>query len=87
MMHDCPLLVVDDDDNIRGMVADILMLGGYAVVIATNGQEALATIDAIRASDPECPRVVLLDMRMPVLDGWGSRANYGTVDLPFPSSS
>jgi CheY-like chemotaxis protein len=59
------VLVVDDDPLIREVVAEMLDLEGYAVETAANGQEALA---AVRRSEP---RVVLLDMRMPVLDGWG----------------
>src|SRR3954447_24269336 len=39
----------------------------YSVVTATNGVEALAALDG----EPSRPSLVLLDMRMPVLDGWG----------------
>ncbi|MBI4507650.1 MAG: response regulator [Chloroflexi bacterium] len=60
-----PILVVDDDYAIRTTVADILALEGYAVEVATNGVEALTVVDRVR------PSLVLLDMRMPVLDGWG----------------
>ena len=64
-----PILVVDDDPNILATVADALDLEGYSVVTATNGQEAL---DALKDGDnPRRPHLVLLDMRMPVLDGWG----------------
>jgi two-component system chemotaxis response regulator CheY len=57
--------VVDDDPAIRSTVADILGLEGYAVATAENGEEALRLVDLLQ------PSVVLLDMRMPVLDGWG----------------
>ncbi len=60
-----PVLVVDDDPAIRSTVADILGLEGYAVATAENGEEALRLVETLR------PSVVLLDMRMPVLDGWG----------------
>lgn len=60
-----PILVVDDDEGILETVCDILEAEGYDVVIAHNGLEAL------RAIDVHHPVVVLLDMRMPVLDGWG----------------
>lgn len=59
------VLVVDDDPSIRGLVAEILESEGYVVQTAANGAEALPQILAAR------PAVVLLDMRMPVLDGWG----------------
>jgi CheY-like chemotaxis protein len=58
-------LVVDDDDAIRTTVAEVLRAEGYVVNTAANGAEALVAVDQAR------PRVVVLDMRMPVLDGWG----------------
>jgi CheY-like chemotaxis protein len=60
-----PILVVDDDDAIRQAVSEILDLEGYSVETATNGAEAL---DVIARGTPS---LVLLDMRMPVMDGWG----------------
>lgn len=59
------MLVIDDEETIRDVVADALQLEGYPVAIASNGLEALRIIDQ------EEPSLVLLDMRMPVLDGWG----------------
>jgi|FLYN01.1.fsa_nt_gi DNA-binding response OmpR family regulator len=59
-----PILVVDDDPSILSTVADVLDFEGYAVEQATNGAEALEIMERIR------PALVLLDMRMPVLDGW-----------------
>lgn len=59
------ILVVDDDPAIRKIVRDILDWEGCRVRTVGNGQEALETI----AADP--PSVVLLDLWMPVLDGWG----------------
>jgi CheY-like chemotaxis protein len=62
-----PILVVDDEPTILATVADALDLEGFPVVTANNGAEALEVIER----SPKPPRVVLLDMRMPVLDGWG----------------
>jgi two-component system chemotaxis response regulator CheY len=59
-----PILVVDDDPDIVAVVAEILELEGYTVERATNGQEALECVGRVR------PRLVFLDMRMPVLNGW-----------------
>jgi CheY-like chemotaxis protein len=59
-----PVLVVDDDDAILASVREILELEGYPVVTATNGAEALRRIEEER------PALVLLDMRMPGLNGW-----------------
>src|ERR1051325_89466 len=65
MPTDVPILVVDDDATILVSVAELLELEGYAVATATNGAEALELTQNLR------PGLVLLDMRMPVLDGWG----------------
>lgn len=60
-----PILVVDDDPAIRATISDILTTEGYPVETAADGAEALAVVERSR------PALVLLDMRMPVLDGWG----------------
>jgi len=54
--------VVDDDPSIVAVITDILSAEGHEVVSAENGQEALAKVNG--------EALVLLDMRMPVLDGW-----------------
>jgi DNA-binding response OmpR family regulator len=59
------VLVVDDDPGILATIADALDLEGYRVRTATNGREALDVLETA------APRVVVLDMRMPILDGWG----------------
>jgi CheY-like chemotaxis protein len=62
---ECDVLVVDDDLVIRETVAALLEDDGYSVQKAANGLEALASIER------RMPRVVLLDMRLPLMDGWG----------------
>jgi CheY-like chemotaxis protein len=62
--QDCRILVVDDDLGIRLSLAALLEDEGYIVETATNGEQALSCIALQR------PTVVLLDMRMPVMDGW-----------------
>ena len=69
--EECAILIVDDDSGIRETVSDVLSFEGYPVHTATNGEEALETIGTLRAINPKCPCMLLLDMRMPVLDGWG----------------
>lgn len=81
--HDCPVLVVDDDQAIRELVTDVLEDEGYPVRAAIDGEEALLAIEAIRAADPDCPRVVLLDMKMPGLDGWGFARHLRERGLPI----
>ena len=58
------VLVVDDDDSLREIVADAIADAGYAVEQAENGRDAL---DKMRSAQP-C--IVLLDLMMPVMDGW-----------------
>src|SRR5918995_882567 len=67
-MGDPLILVVDDERDIRSAVAEMLALEGYDVDEAANGADALAAVDRRR------PDLILLDMRMPVLDGWGFAA-------------
>ena len=58
------VLVVDDDDATREAVRTILELSDYQVDTATDGAEAL---EKVRANRPDA---VLLDLMMPVMDGW-----------------
>lgn len=58
------VLVVDDEEGIREVVDMILSAEGYEVVAAADGAAALA------AAGERPPDVVLLDMRMPGMDGW-----------------
>jgi CheY-like chemotaxis protein len=63
------ILIVEDDDDIREALTQILELEGYDVREATNGREALD----ICAKQPT-PNLILLDLMMPVMDGWQFRA-------------
>ncbi len=58
------VLVVDDDPAIRGLVADALREEGYSVDLAAHGREALEAMRARR------PSTVVLDLMMPVMDGF-----------------
>jgi DNA-binding response OmpR family regulator len=58
------VLVVDDDQDIRESLAQILTEEGFDVTSACNGAEALAEIAR------KTPDVMLLDLMMPVLNGW-----------------
>jgi len=67
-MPDLRVLVVDDEPDIRATVSAMLEIEGHAVREAANGALALLAVEE------ELPDLVLLDMRMPVLDGWGFAA-------------
>jgi CheY-like chemotaxis protein len=59
------VLVVDDEEDVREALRDLLEQYGYKVVAAPNGREALSIM---RGDDP--PGFVLLDLIMPVMNGW-----------------
>jgi signal transduction histidine kinase len=59
------VLLVDDDDDVRRALRPIIELQGHAVIEATNGAEALQRL----RSEP-LPQLILLDLQMPVMDGW-----------------
>jgi CheY-like chemotaxis protein len=63
-MNHLAILVVDDDQSIRSTVSEILTSEGYAVETAANGAEALLIVGQSH------PSLVLLDMRMPIVNGW-----------------
>lgn len=58
------ILVVDDEDTIRSMLRLVLESEGFRVATAANGKQALDRIAQER------PGVVLLDLQMPVMNGW-----------------
>jgi CheY-like chemotaxis protein len=62
------ILVVEDDPDIRETIAQILEEEGYRALMAENGQEALR-----RLAEGPRPRLILLDLMMPVMDGWQFR--------------
>lgn len=57
------ILVVEDHADLREMLAVLLEAEGYAVQTATNGAEALASLEQAR------PSLILLDLMMPVMSG------------------
>jgi CheY-like chemotaxis protein len=63
------ILVVDDDPDIRDSLREVLEDEGYQVACVSNGREAL---DYLKSSAPR-PCVILLDLMMPVMDGWQFR--------------
>ena len=65
----CPVLIVEDDVDLREMMAQLLTLEGYNAATAANGSEAL---EYLRHSGDR-PQVILLDLMMPVMDGWEFR--------------
>lgn len=73
-----PILVVDDDPEILAMLRDFLEGEGMTVRTAENGAEALEALEEL------APALILLDMRMPVLDGWGFAERFRERRLGYP---
>jgi CheY-like chemotaxis protein len=63
------ILLIEDDPGLRSALSEALEESGYEVACAGDGREALAQLEASPA-----PSVILLDLVMPVMDGWSFRA-------------
>jgi excisionase family DNA binding protein len=74
------VMVIDDDDHLRTTIADSLHDQGYLVSLAQDGREALHLAEA------EPPDLILLDLQLPHLDGFGfreaQRHNYLLAQVP-----
>lgn len=70
------ILVVDDEDTIRELVVMALADEGYETAVACHGAEALALLCREPAD------LILLDMRMPVMDGWEFARAYQAAPGP-----
>ena len=75
------VLLVEDHEEIWDFLSRRLTRRGYEVTVATDGQ---AGVDRARA---ELPEVILLDMNLPVLDGWSAarllKAETATAGIPI----
>jgi two-component system, cell cycle response regulator DivK len=61
---DVTVMVVDDSDDIRGIICMLVRSRGYRVVEAANGAEAVELASRVN------PRLILMDLSMPILDGY-----------------
>jgi CheY-like chemotaxis protein len=75
------ILVVDDDEAIREFVSMALSDEGYVIQTAQDGASALVLADQAQ------PSLILLDMRMPVMDGWAFVSSYRAVAAPANQTS
>ncbi len=72
------ILVVEDDPAIRWTVQGVLVDEAYRVKTAENGKQALAVMEG------GMPSLILLDMRMPVMDGWTFASRLHERDIHIP---
>ncbi|WP_030439244.1 response regulator transcription factor [Actinoplanes subtropicus] len=72
------LLVVDDEDTVRGLLADALRFAGFEVATAASGDEA------VRGAAEDPPDLILLDVMLPGMDGFEvvRRLRAGRRDVP-----
>ncbi len=68
--HKKAVMVVEDDPMIRSSLIELLESEGYDVVGVENGQAALTHLRSV----PDLPGVILLDVMMPIMDGWQFRS-------------
>jgi CheY-like chemotaxis protein len=66
---DLPLMIVDDDDDLRDALAEIMIAQGYEVAAFADARAALAALEGGRV-----PFLILLDLMMPGMSGWEFRA-------------
>ena len=66
MANDHAILIVDDDEDIRELLAELLRDEGYRVQTAKNGHDALTSLRT--GTDPPC--LIILDLMMPVMNGF-----------------
>lgn len=67
--RDAAILIVDDDAGSRKALAEVLNDEGYSVATASDGEDGMSYL-----RDGHRPRVILLDLMMPGVDGWDFRA-------------
>jgi len=68
--HHARVLVVDDDDELADVLRQALRESGYAVATVRHGAAALEVIGQIQ------PELILLDLTMPIMDGWSFVKQY-----------
>ena len=80
--RDRPLvLIVEDQQDLRQLYVEHLTMSGFDVIEAGNG------IDAVRSTSALRPDVVLMDLSLPIVDGWEAtrrlKADAGTAHIPI----
>ena len=75
------ILVVDDDPDCRTIYTKLLEYAGYGVIEARNGS------DGIQFAREHLPSLILMDLRLPVMDGWQAaqelKRDHETAEIPI----
>ncbi len=75
------ILLVEDNEMNRDMLSRRLLRRGYSVVMAEDGRQGIAL------AEKETPDVILMDMSLPVIDGWDAarqlKASAATQGIPI----
>lgn len=72
------LLIVDDNEDNRDVLSRLLARRGFEVVLAPGGQEG---VDLAQSEQPD---LILMDMNMPVLDGWEATRQIRKLGITSP---
>jgi len=75
------VLLVDDEPAVRHLARILLSHHGYDVLVARDGKEAIARLSA----RGRCPDLIVLDLHMPVMNGWQFRAEQRRLPSPIAS--
>jgi len=79
------ILVVEDQDDLRGVLRDLFTSSGYDVVEAADGETGVAMAKSDR------PNIILMDIQMPVVDGYEAtrqiKADPGLTSIPIVAVS
>ena len=78
MPESADILVAEDDAVLRDVYMKKFTISGYQIRAVANGEEAIAE------SQKKTPAILILDINMPVLDGFGVLEKYPRASRPFP---
>jgi CheY-like chemotaxis protein len=74
------ILIVDDEDDLRNTMRELLKMYGFRIDTAANGKEAL---DSLQRNGVPC--LIMLDLMMPVMDGWTFLHELHALSAPYAS--
>lgn len=75
-----PILIIEDEPDLRETLRDVLEMEGFHVATAANGLEGITLIQELGS-----PCLILLDLMMPVMDGWQFLDTFGArCETPAP---